>query len=111
MQGMQSGTLVELGTWATIIHMQYLYVRREILSCGEDMRGHRLMMTRCRRHCLLQMMARGCQRQHKARLSQDNVARHEGARGNTKLACRKAMWLGTRAPEATQSSHVARQCG
>ncbi|CAL2244625.1 unnamed protein product [Prunus armeniaca] len=35
--------------------------------------------------------ARGCRRQHQARMSQGKVARHEGAGGNTKLACRKAM--------------------
>ncbi|KAI5342570.1 hypothetical protein L3X38_010445 [Prunus dulcis] len=41
-------------------------------------------------------------------MSQGNVARHEGAEGNVarhggaegpKLACRKAMWLGTRVPK------------
>ncbi|CAL2276919.1 unnamed protein product [Prunus armeniaca] len=30
-------------------------------------------------------------------MSQGNVAEHEGAEGNTKLACCKAMWLGTKA--------------
>ncbi|CAL2246700.1 unnamed protein product [Prunus armeniaca] len=44
-------------------------------------------------------------------MSQGDVTRHKGAGRNTKLACRKAMWLGTRMPDATQSSHVARQCG
>ncbi|CAL2246701.1 unnamed protein product [Prunus armeniaca] len=61
-------------------------------------------------------------------MSQGNVARHVGGEGDTKLACRKAMWhagaegdaklacrkamcLGTRVPDATQSSHGARQCG
>ncbi|CAL2276966.1 unnamed protein product [Prunus armeniaca] len=32
-------------------------------------------------------------------MSQGNVARHGGAEGDTKLACRKAMWLGTRGAE------------
>ncbi|CAL2244624.1 unnamed protein product [Prunus armeniaca] len=68
-------------------------------------------------------------------MSQGDVTRHEGAGGNTKLACRKARWLGTRArgcrrqhqacvsqgkvarhegtrvPEATPSLRVARQGG
>ncbi|CAL2236231.1 unnamed protein product [Prunus armeniaca] len=35
-------------------------------------------------------------------MSQGNMARHGGAGGDTKR---------TRVPEATQSSHVARQCG
>ncbi|CAL2239462.1 unnamed protein product [Prunus armeniaca] len=62
-------------------------------------------------------------------MSQGNVAGHEGAKGNTKFACRKAMWLGTRGakgntklacrkamwlgtmvPKATQGSHVTRRC-
>ncbi|CAL8118588.1 unnamed protein product [Prunus armeniaca] len=59
---------------------------------------------------------------------QGNVARHVGAEGNTKLACREAMWhggaeedtklacrkamcLGTWVPKKTQSLRVARQCG
>ncbi|CAL2224821.1 unnamed protein product [Prunus armeniaca] len=54
--------------------------------------------------------ARRCRRGHKARVSQGDVTRHEGA-GGTKLACRKAMWLGTMVPKATQSLHVARYCG
>ncbi|CAL2238661.1 unnamed protein product [Prunus armeniaca] len=59
----------------------------------------------------------GCRRQHKARISQGNVAKHEGAEdntacvsqsdvvrhegseGNTKFACHKAMWLGTTGAE------------
>ncbi|CAL2276965.1 unnamed protein product [Prunus armeniaca] len=53
----------------------------------------------------------GCRRQHKACMSQGNVARHGGAEGNTKLVCRGAMWLGTMVPEATQNLHVAKQCG
>ncbi|CAL8165638.1 unnamed protein product [Prunus armeniaca] len=55
--------------------------------------------------------ARWCRRQHKARMLQGIVARHRGAEGNTKLACRKAMWLSMKVPQATQSLHVARQCG
>ncbi|CAL8168824.1 unnamed protein product [Prunus armeniaca] len=54
--------------------------------------------------------ARRCRRQHKACVSQSDVARHEGAEGNTKLACRRAMWLGTEVPKGTQSLRVARQC-
>ncbi|CAL8077937.1 unnamed protein product [Prunus armeniaca] len=48
---------------------------------------------------------------------QGDVLRHGGAEDewdakcDTKFACRKAMWLGTRGSEATQSLHVARQCG
>ena len=44
---------------------------------------------------------------------QGNVFRHggaedkENAEGDMKLACHKAMWLGTRVPKA-QSLHVAR---
>ncbi|KAI5323707.1 hypothetical protein L3X38_032779 [Prunus dulcis] len=55
--------------------------------------------------------ARGCRRQHKACILQGDVARHVDAEGDTKLACRKAMWLGTGVPKATQSLHVARRCG
>ncbi|CAL2236721.1 unnamed protein product [Prunus armeniaca] len=44
---------------------------------------------------------------------QDNVARHRDAKGKgdvkgTKLACRKAMCLGTRVPKATQTLHVCK---
>ncbi|KAI5344009.1 hypothetical protein L3X38_011886 [Prunus dulcis] len=39
------------------------------------------------------------------------MARHEGAKGDTKLACLKAMWLGTGVQKATLSLHVTRQCG
>lgn len=42
-------------------------------------------------------------------MSQDDVARHGGADGDTKLACRKVMWLGTKMPKATQSLHIARK--
>ncbi|CAL2264932.1 unnamed protein product [Prunus armeniaca] len=52
-----------------------------------------------------------CRRRHKACMSQGNVAKIWGAKGDTKLACRRAMWLGTRVPNATQSLHVARRCG
>ncbi|CAL2230048.1 unnamed protein product [Prunus armeniaca] len=38
-------------------------------------------------------------------------AMYGGAEGNTKLACRRAMWLGTMVLKATQSLRVARQCG
>ncbi|CAL2240813.1 unnamed protein product [Prunus armeniaca] len=55
-------------------------------------------------------LARRCRRQHKAFVSQGNVTGHEGAKGNTKLACRKAMWLGTGVSNATQSLRVARRC-
>ncbi|CAL2278340.1 unnamed protein product [Prunus armeniaca] len=55
--------------------------------------------------------ARRCRRLHKACVSQSDVARHDGAKGNTKLACRKAMWLGTKVLKATQSLRVARRCG
>ncbi|KAL6283778.1 hypothetical protein ACE6H2_014707 [Prunus campanulata] len=55
--------------------------------------------------------ALGCRRRHKACVSQGNVARHLGAEGITKLACRKAMWPGTWVPKASQSLRVARQCG
>ncbi|CAL9003328.1 unnamed protein product, partial [Prunus brigantina] len=44
-------------------------------------------------------------------VSQGNVARHEGVECDTKFACRKAMWLGTRLPNVIQSLLVARQCG
>ncbi|CAL2271594.1 unnamed protein product [Prunus armeniaca] len=44
-------------------------------------------------------------------MSQGNVAGHEGVEGNTKLACRRAMWLGTKVPKATQSLCVAERCG
>ncbi|CAL2241356.1 unnamed protein product [Prunus armeniaca] len=37
-----------------------------------------------------------------------DVARHKGVEGNTRLACRRAMWLGAMVPEATQSLRVAR---
>ncbi|CAL2269720.1 unnamed protein product [Prunus armeniaca] len=30
------------------------------------------------------------------------MARHDGAEGDTKLMCRKAMWLGTMVPKVTQ---------
>ncbi|KAH0973979.1 hypothetical protein GBA52_015878 [Prunus armeniaca] len=40
--------------------------------------------------------------QHKACVSQGDVPRHKGTEGDTKFACRKAMWLGTRVPKATQ---------
>ncbi|CAL8166922.1 unnamed protein product [Prunus armeniaca] len=30
------------------------------------------------------------------------MTRHDGAEGDTKLACRKAMWLSTMVPKATQ---------
>ncbi|CAL2259524.1 unnamed protein product [Prunus armeniaca] len=43
----------------------------------------------------------GCRRQHKACVSQSDVARHDGAEGDTRLACRKAIWLGTMVPRAT----------
>ncbi|CAL8165639.1 unnamed protein product [Prunus armeniaca] len=55
--------------------------------------------------------ARWCRRQHKARMLQGIVAEHDGAGGNTKLACCKALWLGTGVLKATQSLRVARQCG
>ncbi|CAL2278341.1 unnamed protein product [Prunus armeniaca] len=55
--------------------------------------------------------ARRCRRLHKACVSQSDVARHDGAKGNTKLACHKAMWLGTKVLKATQSLRVARRCG
>ncbi|CAL8169313.1 unnamed protein product [Prunus armeniaca] len=42
-------------------------------------------------------------------MSQSDVARHDGAEGDTKLACRKAMWLGTMVQKATQD--VARHGG
>ncbi|CAL8122511.1 unnamed protein product [Prunus armeniaca] len=67
--------------------------------------------TKCRRQhkaCMSQgNVARhgGCRRQHKACMSQDDVARHDGAEGDT-----RAMWLGTMVPKATQGSHVARRC-
>ncbi|CAL2259525.1 unnamed protein product [Prunus armeniaca] len=51
----------------------------------------------------------GCRRQHKACVSQGNVAEHEGVEGNTKLARRRAMWLGMMVPKATQD--VARHDG
>ncbi|CAL8169338.1 unnamed protein product [Prunus armeniaca] len=35
-------------------------------------------------------------------MSQGDVIRQEGAGGNTKLACHKAMWLGTMVLKATQ---------
>ncbi|CAL8163060.1 unnamed protein product [Prunus armeniaca] len=38
-------------------------------------------------------------------MSQGDVARHKGAEGDTKLACCKAMWLGTGVPKATQNLH------
>ncbi|CAL2276967.1 unnamed protein product [Prunus armeniaca] len=38
--------------------------------------------------------AQRCRKQHQACVSQSNVTRHGGAEGNTKLACRKAMWQG-----------------
>ncbi|CAL8174565.1 unnamed protein product [Prunus armeniaca] len=41
-------------------------------------------------------------------MSQGDVARHGGVEGNTKLACRRAMWLGM-TPKATQD--VARHGG
>ncbi|CAL2276918.1 unnamed protein product [Prunus armeniaca] len=44
-------------------------------------------------------------------MSQGDGPRHEGTESDTKLACCKAMWLGTEMPKATQSLHVARQCG
>ncbi|CAL8134645.1 unnamed protein product [Prunus armeniaca] len=49
-------------------------------------------------------------------MSLGDVARQEGAegkgdaQGDTKLACRKAMWLDTGVLKATQSLHVARKC-
>ncbi|CAL2254573.1 unnamed protein product [Prunus armeniaca] len=55
--------------------------------------------------------ARECRMRHKACMSQGDVARHEGAEGDTKLACRKAMWLGTRVPKVTQSLRVTERCG
>ncbi|CAL8083128.1 unnamed protein product [Prunus armeniaca] len=42
-------------------------------------------------------------------MSQSDVSRHDGAEGYTKLACRRAMWLGMMLPKATQD--VARQGG
>ncbi|CAL2254071.1 unnamed protein product [Prunus armeniaca] len=47
-------------------------------------------------------------------MSQDNVARHGGAEGDTEFACRKTMWLGTEVPKAkgipkAQSLYVARR--
>ncbi|CAL8091016.1 unnamed protein product [Prunus armeniaca] len=69
-------------------------------------------MMRCRKASLKlnDDRARGCRRQHQASMSQGKVARHEGAGGNTKLACRKAMWLDTKVPKGTQSLRVARRC-
>ncbi|CAL2269719.1 unnamed protein product [Prunus armeniaca] len=40
-----------------------------------------------------------------------DVARHGGAEGNTKLACRRAMWLGTMVPKVIQSLCVTRHDG
>ncbi|CAL2256747.1 unnamed protein product [Prunus armeniaca] len=51
---------------------------------------------------------------HVARLrvpkATQDVARHEGPKGDIKLACHKAMWLGTGVPKGRQSLHVAKQC-
>ncbi|KAI5316170.1 hypothetical protein L3X38_045346 [Prunus dulcis] len=82
----------------------------------------------------LQGNAREYRKRHKAYMSQGDVARHGGAEGDTKLtclqgnvaryrgaegkvdakaiklACRKAMCLGTGVPKATQSLHVAERC-
>ena len=62
-------------------------------------------------------------------MSQGDVPRHEGAEGDTKLAClqgdvpmnggaegtklagRKAMCLGMKVSKETQGLHVARRCG
>ncbi|CAL8093635.1 unnamed protein product [Prunus armeniaca] len=64
----------------------------------------------CRRQHKM-WLGTGGRRQHKAYVSQDDVARHGDAEGDTKFACRKAMGLGTEVPKATNSLHVARQCG
>ncbi|CAL8122509.1 unnamed protein product [Prunus armeniaca] len=50
-----------------------------------------------------------CVEDNTACVSQSDMARHVGAE-SVKLACCKVMWLGTKVPKATQSSHAARQC-
>ncbi|CAL2224820.1 unnamed protein product [Prunus armeniaca] len=43
-------------------------------------------------------------------MSRGNVARHRGAGGDTKLACRKAMCLGTRVPKARWCRRLHKAC-